>query len=227
MDVRAGAEKKTILKKRKRNSADHDVNQRALKRRKSGDIQEDEEQVFEDCPICLEKQDSTTTAKLDCCQHTFCFDCIKKWGEKSNECPVCRRRYHRISSHESTTENTDEVTVEVPDRDFHDFEADHPMRYTLFNPASEVHQILYYRLVNQRQRLRRMAATSSITPIDLDLESSDLEEEEGEAAFDDYEIESFAQRTSNRIQNMLGLQRQTLSHSREFIRLRIAQLQSL
>ena len=55
--------------------------------------------------ICL----STITqgGRIDCCKHTFCLECIKKWSEvgifssshpqKSNHCPECRKAFHYIT----------------------------------------------------------------------------------------------------------------------------------
>ena len=34
------------------------------------------------------------------CKHIFCFDCIKKWSEYTNKCPLCKTRFtelHKIN----------------------------------------------------------------------------------------------------------------------------------
>ena len=38
------------------------------------------------CPICLENCTKPTT--IDC-NHTFCYDCIRKWIGIKRKCPVC------------------------------------------------------------------------------------------------------------------------------------------
>ena len=69
-----------------------------LKKRKKKDPpkpkKKKDEEIYE-CPICMEKIE--TLAKLDCCEHKFCFECIKKWGKEcSNQCPICRKRFKSI-----------------------------------------------------------------------------------------------------------------------------------
>ncbi len=39
------------------------------------------------CSICYSNFKSKTTLN---CSHSFCIDCIKKWNEKKNTCPLCR-----------------------------------------------------------------------------------------------------------------------------------------
>ena len=45
--------------------------------------------------ICLEDMDAkdANETKLNCCQHTFCYDCIKMWLNTNNDhlCPHCRK----------------------------------------------------------------------------------------------------------------------------------------
>ena len=40
------------------------------------------------CMICLERVKCMT--KLSQCLHYFCFDCIQKWVEVTNCCPLCK-----------------------------------------------------------------------------------------------------------------------------------------
>ncbi len=46
------------------------------------------------CSICFEPVPSTNSAKAKrlSCGHAFHFNCILKWFETSDECPVCRRK---------------------------------------------------------------------------------------------------------------------------------------
>jgi hypothetical protein len=46
------------------------------------------------CGICFEN--IVTQGVLDECPHTFCWECIKEWGEIENTCPCCKRRFHKI-----------------------------------------------------------------------------------------------------------------------------------
>ena len=47
------------------------------------------------CVICLEDMDAkdANETKLNCCQHTFCYDCIKMWLNTNCDhlCPHCRK----------------------------------------------------------------------------------------------------------------------------------------
>ncbi len=47
------------------------------------------------CGICLDKISSE--AKLDSCIHKFCYECIQKWSETANVCPMCTTKFHRLT----------------------------------------------------------------------------------------------------------------------------------
>jgi hypothetical protein len=47
-----------------------------------------EENKYEDCPVCYEKMDSDTIIVPGCC-HYICCDCMKK----CENCPICREKY--------------------------------------------------------------------------------------------------------------------------------------
>jgi hypothetical protein len=47
---------------------------------------------FHDCHICLETHNIFKFCKTGC-GHFFCKQCINKWKEKSNLCPLCRTNY--------------------------------------------------------------------------------------------------------------------------------------
>lgn len=46
------------------------------------------------CSICFEPVPSTNSAcsKRLSCGHSYHFNCILKWYEKSDDCPVCRKK---------------------------------------------------------------------------------------------------------------------------------------
>jgi len=59
-------------------------------------INEEAKHRSQDCSICLSEINSIV-AKLDCCSHVFCFDCIKEWSNVANECPLCKNRFRKIT----------------------------------------------------------------------------------------------------------------------------------
>eukprot|EP00818_Percolomonas_sp_WS_P001410 CAMPEP_0117455002 /NCGR_PEP_ID=MMETSP0759-20121206/11120_1 /TAXON_ID=63605 /ORGANISM="Percolomonas cosmopolitus, Strain WS" /LENGTH=308 /DNA_ID=CAMNT_0005248263 /DNA_START=744 /DNA_END=1671 /DNA_ORIENTATION=+ len=48
-----------------------------------------------DCGICMDE--FQIQGKLPCCDHFFCFECIQKWSQKANTCPLCVRRFNSIT----------------------------------------------------------------------------------------------------------------------------------
>lgn len=47
-----------------------------------------------ECPICLSS--FIEPCFLYKCKHIFCFRCIRTWRQKSNFCPLCRRKISKI-----------------------------------------------------------------------------------------------------------------------------------
>jgi len=68
--------------------------EKEVKRKKSVIEEKADEIKAGVCGICLENV--KTQGVLDECTHTFCLQCIKKWGEIENTCPCCKRRFHTI-----------------------------------------------------------------------------------------------------------------------------------
>lgn len=54
-------------------------------------------QLFSECSICYSSiyKKSSNSCYMDCL-HWFHFTCLRKWAEKSKECPVCRASFSRI-----------------------------------------------------------------------------------------------------------------------------------
>ncbi|CAL8069458.1 unnamed protein product [Calicophoron daubneyi] len=50
---------------------------------------------FEICGICM---NNTKNTQLEPCQHLICSSCCKKWMNRSNQCPFCRRPVCSIST---------------------------------------------------------------------------------------------------------------------------------
>eukprot|EP00592_Proboscia_alata_P005464 CAMPEP_0194382142 /NCGR_PEP_ID=MMETSP0174-20130528/58355_1 /TAXON_ID=216777 /ORGANISM="Proboscia alata, Strain PI-D3" /LENGTH=704 /DNA_ID=CAMNT_0039167197 /DNA_START=94 /DNA_END=2208 /DNA_ORIENTATION=+ len=48
------------------------------------------------CCICQDEPSKHELAKINCCQHKFCFNCIEKWSERENTCPLCKARFAKI-----------------------------------------------------------------------------------------------------------------------------------
>lgn len=49
-----------------------------------------------DCGIC--KGLVTVQGVLNCCTHTFCLDCVLKWAEIENSCPICKRKFRVVTT---------------------------------------------------------------------------------------------------------------------------------
>jgi len=49
------------------------------------------------CCICLDIPALPELSSLNGCGHTFCFDCIEKWAERENTCPLCKVRFTKIN----------------------------------------------------------------------------------------------------------------------------------
>lgn len=48
------------------------------------------------CCICLDQVERSDASRIDGCDHGFCFDCIAKWSEHENTCPLCKSRFKKI-----------------------------------------------------------------------------------------------------------------------------------
>ena len=50
-----------------------------------------------DCCICMSKPGHRELASIDGCNHQYCFNCIAKWAETENTCPLCKKRFSQIN----------------------------------------------------------------------------------------------------------------------------------
>jgi len=49
------------------------------------------------CCICMCEPDPKEKATINGCEgHFFCFDCIEKWADRENSCPLCKNRFTKI-----------------------------------------------------------------------------------------------------------------------------------
>ena len=44
------------------------------------------------CPICIGSQKNKVIRKLNC-GHDFHIECIDRWFENRNTCPICRKKF--------------------------------------------------------------------------------------------------------------------------------------
>jgi hypothetical protein len=51
-----------------------------------------------ECCICLEEPSDDDIATINGCEHKFCVDCITRWSDANNVCPLCRTRFTSIES---------------------------------------------------------------------------------------------------------------------------------
>ena len=66
----------------------------------------------ETCTICIEEIKYVTEARIDSCDHKFCFECIKAWADKcENSCPNCKKKFKVIIVRD-VLENDLEIKVE-------------------------------------------------------------------------------------------------------------------
>ena len=49
-----------------------------------------------DCGVC--RNAINVQGVLNCCTHSFCLDCVLKWAEIENSCPVCKRRFGIVTT---------------------------------------------------------------------------------------------------------------------------------
>eukprot|EP00008_Paramoeba_atlantica_P003311 CAMPEP_0201477530 /NCGR_PEP_ID=MMETSP0151_2-20130828/2534_1 /ASSEMBLY_ACC=CAM_ASM_000257 /TAXON_ID=200890 /ORGANISM="Paramoeba atlantica, Strain 621/1 / CCAP 1560/9" /LENGTH=211 /DNA_ID=CAMNT_0047858279 /DNA_START=102 /DNA_END=737 /DNA_ORIENTATION=+ len=71
------------------------------KRERREKEEEEKEEEKEECGICFEE--ITVKGTLDCCPHLYCYDCIIKWSEMQNTCPMCQARFRSIEKVETST----------------------------------------------------------------------------------------------------------------------------
>lgn len=53
--------------------------------------------IIASCCICMDEPKPEDLAKIVGCDHLFCFDCIEKWAERENSCPLCKVRFTKIA----------------------------------------------------------------------------------------------------------------------------------
>jgi hypothetical protein len=74
-----------------------------------------------ECVICLGEISSKDKASLDGCSHSFCFDCIKKWGNITNSCPMCKKQFVKILHNGTETLNISDSSSNMLDEELESY----------------------------------------------------------------------------------------------------------
>jgi hypothetical protein len=62
------------------------------------------------CCICMDEPKPADLAEINGCEHFFCFDCIEKWAERENSCPLCKSRFTKINRVQKAKKKAGEST---------------------------------------------------------------------------------------------------------------------
>ena len=49
-----------------------------------------------ECPICYECPNLEDITSICGCKHQFCFECIDRWGQNKNTCPLCNGVFTKV-----------------------------------------------------------------------------------------------------------------------------------
>jgi len=84
------------------------------------EAEEDDERkpaATESCCICMCDVDKDDLAGISGCVHKFCFECIEKWAERENSCPLCKVRFTKIDRVNKKRKKGQKNTKRVKQRD--------------------------------------------------------------------------------------------------------------
>jgi hypothetical protein len=56
-----------------------------------------------DCPICLYAITNNSIMQTPCCKQHFCSDCLMKWANTRQDCPLCRSSIRNITQRVTIT----------------------------------------------------------------------------------------------------------------------------
>ena len=68
------------------------------------------------CCICMTEPDPADLAAINICDHMFCFDCIEKWADRENTCPLCKKRFIKIERVNKTKKKSAKSSKKVKNR---------------------------------------------------------------------------------------------------------------
>lgn len=64
---------------------------------KKAPVDEDSVSCRPSCAVCMSEPSREELATIDVCSHMFCFDCICKWADRENTCPLCKSRFAKVT----------------------------------------------------------------------------------------------------------------------------------
>ncbi|KAL0489434.1 E3 ubiquitin-protein ligase [Acrasis kona] len=120
--------------------------------------------VHDECSVCYEN--ILDQGLLDCCQHSFCKDCITTWSKESNACPVCKQRFSTIKNKSIESGVISEVQ-HIPERNYTHQVESLPIHlpllwflrdviYEVQNNSSSLDDPVFERMINFRFAFRIM-----------------------------------------------------------------------
>lgn len=81
------------------------------------DEDEKKQAATESCCICMCDVEGEDLAGISGCEHMFCFECIEKWAERENSCPLCKNRFTKIDRVNKKKSKGQKNTKRVKQRD--------------------------------------------------------------------------------------------------------------
>lgn len=108
--------------------------------------------IDENCCICLETTTAYDLAKIDGCEHRYCFTCIEKWAERENTCPQCKARFlkiervHKVKKQKNEPNEVENVK-EVNNRDQRSDLRSHHLNLQDFFESFEQHALQGFNIV--------------------------------------------------------------------------------
>lgn len=139
----------------------------------------------EECGICYTEIEEQ--GKIDSCGHLYCFECIRKWSNSCNTCPLCRERFltiRRIQLNPTETtqkpksrkriEREEDVEIFTPD-EIRVRHRNQRVPVPEMNDLQQSHAFFQERLINfltvfrRLRRDRQSSTTSTVSPTYIDI----------------------------------------------------------
>lgn len=143
----------------------------------------DAEDREKECPVCMEVL-AGGTACVEPCKHEFHSDCIGKWRDQSDTCPMCRSEIISVSEHvkKHAGKHTNEYANEYANDNNNQPDAEslgsYLFRTTDFSfdvpddGTAPLHEVLLAHRLQNSQRVRRHRAIGLINTIRRVLQNS-------------------------------------------------------
>ncbi|VUZ49783.1 unnamed protein product [Hymenolepis diminuta] len=65
------------------------------------------------CGICWNSL-NMHYANPACCRHKFCYNCLKRWAEINNSCPLCRKRFQEMLIYNRNGSKRENIVPRIP-----------------------------------------------------------------------------------------------------------------